>query len=121
MNIVALIGNAASDPELRYTAAGKAVCNVRIAVNRGGGDEADFFTVVCWERQAEVVNEYVQKGRKVGIEGRLAHKTWEAQDGSKRSAVEIVAHRVELLGSRDAEQQQGGTPAGVASDDDIPF
>lgn len=125
MNIVALIGNLASDPELRHTSGGKAVANFRLAVSRGR-DETDFFTVNAWDRTAEVVNEYLAKGRRVAVEGRLQHRTWEAQDGSKRSTVEVVAHRVEMLGSRDdapAAPANEFTPVGGGnqSDDDIPF
>ena len=102
MNIVAIIGNVASDPELRYTAAGRAVCTFRVAVSRPGGDEADFFTVVAWERQAEVCSEYLQNGRRISVEGRLHHSTWDSGD-ERRSKVEIVATRVGLLGSKRME------------------
>ena len=97
MNLVALIGNLAADPEMRYTTSGRAVCTFRLAISRPGGEQADFFTVVAWERQAEICKEYLEKGRRVGIEGRLHYSTWEVEDG-KRSKVEIVAHRVQLLG-----------------------
>ena len=99
MNMVALVGNLASEPELRHTANGRAVCTFRVAVSRVGGEQADFFTVVAWERQAEVCREYLTLGRRVGVEGRLHHSTWEVEEGS-RSKVEVVAHRVELLGNR---------------------
>jgi len=98
MNVVAVIGNVAAQPELRYTPAGKAVCSFRLAVSRPGGEQADFFTIVAWERQAEVCNEYLTIGRRVGVEGRLHHSTWEA-DEKRRSKVEIIAHRVQLLGA----------------------
>jgi single-strand DNA-binding protein len=99
MNLVALIGNVANEPALRYTEAGRAVCTFRLAVSRPGGEQADFFTVVAWERQAEVCAEYLDTGRRVGIEGRLHCSTWEAEDG-RRSKVEIVANRVQLLGAK---------------------
>ena len=99
MNLVAIIGNAAADPELRYTPAGKAICTFRVAVNRAGGDKADFFDVVCWERQAEIANEYIALGRRLGVEGRLQYSTWE-KDGKRHSKVEIVAHRLQLLGGK---------------------
>lgn len=99
MNIVALIGNVASEPILRTTASGRAVCTMRLAVNRPGSDAADFVTVVSWERQAEVVSQYVTTGRRVAVEGRLHHSTWSAEDGGPRSRVEIVASRVHLLSS----------------------
>jgi len=97
MNLVCVIGNVAAAPELRYTDAGRAVCSFRIAVSRPGGEQADFFGVVAWERQAEVCAEYLSVGRRVGIEGRLHHSSWESE-GEKRSKVEIVANRVQLLG-----------------------
>lgn len=97
MNIVALVGNVASEPELRHTSGGRAVCTFRLAVSRPGADQADFFTVVAWERQAEVCAEYLATGRRIAVDGRLHHSTWEVDDG-KRSKVEVVAHRVELLG-----------------------
>jgi single-strand DNA-binding protein len=98
MNVVALIGNVATEPEMRYTPSGRAVCTFRLAVSRPGGEEADFFSIVTWERQAEVCNEYLSLGRRVAIEGRLHHSTWEAEDG-RQSKVEVVASRVELLGA----------------------
>jgi len=102
MNIVALVGHLATDPELRHTAAGKPVCTFRIAISRSAPNEADFFTVVAWERQAEVCSEYLTVGRRVAIDGRLHHATWEVEgaegaDKQRRSKVEVIAHRVELL------------------------
>ncbi|MCW2960373.1 MAG: hypothetical protein JWM25_388 [Thermoleophilia bacterium] len=97
MNVVVLVGNLATDPELRHTANGRAVCTFRLAVSRVGGEEADFVTVVTWERQAEVCAEYLATGRRIAVEGRLHHSTWEVEDG-RRSKVEVVAHRVEMLG-----------------------
>ena len=111
MNIVALVGNLATDPELRHTAAGKAVCTFRMAVSRSVPNEADFFTVVAWERQAEVCKEYLAGGRRVAIDGRLHHSVWEV-DGAegepkqRRSKVEVVAHRVELLGGGPRKESQ---------------
>lgn len=97
MNIVALVGNLATDPELRHTAGGRAVCTFRLAVSRPGGAQADFFTVVAWERQAEICKEYLAVGRRVAVDGRLHHSTWEV-DETRRSKVEVIAHRVEMLG-----------------------
>lgn len=104
MNLVAIIGNAASEPEMRYTPAGRPVATFRMAVNRPGSDTADFFTIVSWERQAEIVNKYVSKGRRVGIEGRLHHTTWET-NGQRNSKIEIIANRVQLLGTKVEERQ----------------
>lgn len=112
MNLVAVIGNVAAQPELRYTTAGRAVCSFRLAVSRPGGEQADFFTVITWERQAEVCNEYLTTGRRVGVEGRLHHATWES-DGSRRSTVEIVATRVDLLGRPRSESTREVTESGA--------
>jgi single-strand DNA-binding protein len=103
MNVVALVGNLATDPELRHTAGGKPVCTFRVAVSRPSGEQADFFTVVAWDRQAEVCKEYLAVGRRVAIDGRLHHSSWQVDEGegkpaSRRSKVEVIAHRVEMLG-----------------------
>lgn len=99
MNIVALIGNVASDPALTYTTNGKAVCTFRIAVSRPGGEDADFFTIASFDRQAEVCNEYLSIGRRIAVEGRMHYAD---RDGSGDHRVEVVANRVELLGARQA-------------------
>jgi len=97
MNSVNLIGNLASDVELREFGEDKRRATFRLAVDRNGKDaEADFFQIVVWDRQAQLCAEYLVKGRKIGLEGRLRHRTWE-EEGQKRSAVEIVAYRVEFL------------------------
>jgi single-strand DNA-binding protein len=96
VNSVNLIGNLCSDVELKELGGDKRVANFRIAVNRGKEAEADFFRVTVWDRQAGLCAEYLCKGRKVGIEGRLRSRSWE-DEGQKRSAVEIVANRVEFL------------------------
>ena len=98
MNIVAVVGNVASEPELRHTSQGRAICTFRVAVSRPGGEEADFFTVAAWERQAEVCKEYLAIGRRVAVDGRMHCRVEVAPDGTRASRIEIVAHRVELLG-----------------------
>lgn len=106
MNMIAIIGNVASEPEHRESAGGKSICTFRIAVSRPGGGEADFFTVSTWERQADVAKQYLTVGRRVGVEGRLHSSTWvDASDEQRRSKVEIVAHRLELLGGRPAPDE----------------
>jgi single-strand DNA-binding protein len=96
VNSVNLIGNLCSDVELKQLGDEKKVANFRVAVNRGKEADADFFRVTVWDRQADLCAEYLCKGRKVGIEGRLRSRSWE-DDGQKRSIVEIVANRVEFL------------------------
>jgi single-strand DNA-binding protein len=97
VNSVNLIGNLSSDVELKQVGDEKRVANFRVAVDRGGRDAgADFFRVSVWDRQADLCAQYLCKGRKVAIEGRLRSRSWE-DEGQKRSAVEIVANRVEFL------------------------
>ena len=139
INRVVLVGNLTRDPELRHTPSGTAVCNLRLAVNTRRKDETgqwvdkpNYFDVTIWGNQAESCAQYLSKGRPVGVDGRLDWREWQAQDGSKRESVEIVAESVQFLGSRDS----GGdapqfVPAGAAgesadfpssaTDDDIPF
>jgi len=100
VNAVHLIGRLTQDVELRERGETK-VAQLRLAVPRGrdknGEDRgADFVDVVCFGRQAEVCADYLAKGRKVALEGRLKYRTWE-DEGKKRSAVEVVAYRVEFL------------------------
>jgi single-strand DNA-binding protein len=101
---VFLIGRLTRDPELRFTPSGAAVANIGIAVNRRykGQDgewveEASFFNVVAWNRQAEFVNEYLRKGNQILVDGRLQSRSWETPDGQKRSVVEVVANRIQSL------------------------
>lgn len=121
MNIVALVGNLATDPELRVTEGKRKVCTFRLAVSRADGTTADFFTVVAWERQAEVCAEFLSVGRRVAIDGRLHHSTWQIEnpDGDKperRSKVEVIAHRVEMLGRPRREEPD----VDLAADAEVP-
>lgn len=99
MNRVILIGRLARDPELRFTASGKAVATFSIAVNRpfSKEKEADFFNVVVWGKSAENCANYLSKGRLVGLEGRLQSRSYETQTGEKRYITEVIADQVEFL------------------------
>jgi single-strand DNA-binding protein len=132
MNRVILMGNLTRDPELRYTPSGAAVANLGIAVNRrfknSAGDwqeEASFFTIVVWGRQAENCSQYLAKGRPILVEGRLQSRSWETPEGQKRSVVEVVADNVQFLGG--AGRQDGGsdetleTAGAEVLEEDIPF
>jgi single-strand DNA-binding protein len=146
INRVVLVGNLTRDPELRQTPSGTSVCKLRIAVNTrqkdpsgNWGDKPNYFDVTVWGNQAESCSQFLSKGRPVGIDGRLDWREWDAQDGTKRQAVEIIADTVQFLGSRDDNQQgsgggqgrgefvQAGAPStpspdfGGGADDDIPF
>jgi single-strand DNA-binding protein len=110
LNKVFLIGNLTRDPELRYTPSGLAVVNLRLAVNRRYKDkngenkeETCFLTVTAWDKQAEVCNQYLQKGRPIFVEGRLQSRSWETSDGQKRNVLDVRAERIQFLGSPKAE------------------
>jgi len=99
VNVVTLIGNLATDVELKDVGEDMQVATFVLAVDRIGKDEADFFKVSTWNKQAENCDRYLSKGRQVALEGRLKSSSWEDSDGNKRSAVEVVAHRVQFLSS----------------------
>ncbi len=143
INRVTLVGRLTRDPELRHIPSGTAVLELGLAVNGRQQDEAgnwvdkpNFFDVKVYGRQAETLAQHLQKGRRIGIDGRLDWRSWEAQDGTKRSKVDVVAQNVQFLDSRSDGESGGGSgggyipndvppPAGdfpsSPTDDDIPF
>ena len=110
MNVVTLIGNLATDVELKDVGEDLQVATFVLAVDRIGKDEADFFKVSTWNKQAELCAQYLEKGRKVGVDGRLRSSSWEDSDGNKRNAVEVVANRVEFLTPRAGKQEATDIP-----------
>jgi len=104
VNVVTLIGNLATDVELRDVGQDMQVASFLLAVDRPGKDEADFVRVSTWNKQAELCAQYLAQGRKVGVDGRLRSSSWEDSDGNKRNAIEVVANRVEFLSSREKEE-----------------
>ena len=102
INHVVLVGRLTRDAEIKYTSSGQAVCKFSVAVNRRRKtgdqwvDEPNFFDVVVWGRQGESLNQYLVKGKQVGLDGELRQDRWE-QDGQNRSRVEIVANNLQLL------------------------
>jgi single-strand DNA-binding protein len=125
LNRVMLIGNLGRDPEMRFTANGSAVTTISVAVNRnfsGEGDrreETEWFRVVAWNKLAELVQSYLQKGQRVYVEGRLSTRSWEGQDGQRRYTTEVVANQVLFL---DRPRGAGfpDTPGDI-DPDDLPF
>ena len=115
-NRVILAGNLTRDPELRFTNDGVPVCSFGLAVNRvrSRDEEVDFFDISAWRELGETIANYKKKGDPILVEGRLQYRTWEAQDGSKRSKVDIVADNVQFLGGRADADGGGGAPAGAA-------
>ena len=148
VNKVILLGNLGRDPETRYTTGGDAVTNLNIATSEQWKDKSgekqertEWHTVVFFGRQAEIAGEYLKKGRQVYIEGRLQTRKWQDKDGQDRYTTEIVADRMQMLGSREgggasapemAERHAAAEPRAAAKpgaakknvddlDDDIPF
>lgn len=114
LNRVQLIGNLTRDPELRYTPAGNAVCTFGLATNRSWTtdsgekrEEVDFHRIVAWNKLAELCSQFLVKGRKVYVEGRLSTRNWTAQDGAQKSTTEVVIDDMILL------DKQGGSSAGA--------
>lgn len=147
LNKCMVIGNLGRDPEMRYTPSGQAVTQFTVAVNRNYKDqqgerqeETEWFRVVAWGQQAEFAAEYLRKGAKVYVEGRIQTRQWEGQDGQKRYTTELVANTIQNLERRprdDAGPDAGGSqeprprpqPAGQRAQseqpepdyDDLPF
>src|SRR5439155_7258766 len=139
VNKVILVGNLGANPEMRFTQGGQAVANLRIATterwtDKGGQrqEATEWHRVVVWGKQAEIVGQYLTKGRQVYVEGRIRTRQWQDQSGQKRFSTEVVAQNVQMLGARGErgpEEMNATVPAeepaaadfGVGPDDDIPF
>lgn len=117
MNKVILVGNLARDPEMRTTQSGIACCNFTVAVNRKysnqqtGQREADFINCVAWRQTAEFVQKYFSKGNKIGLSGSLQTRSYDARDGSKRYATEVLVDDVEFVVSKSDGQPSASTAA----------
>ena len=113
LNKVILIGNLTRDPELRYTPAGTAVCTFGVATNRSWTtdsgekkEDAEFHKIVAWNKLAELCSQFLVKGRKVFVEGRLSTRSWNAQDGTQKTTTEIIISDMILLDSRGARKAE---------------
>ena len=137
INKVILVGNVGQDPEIRYTPQGAAVANLSVATSESWKDKntgeqqekTEWHRVVAFRRLAEIIGEYVNKGSKVYIEGKLQTRKWQDNNGQDRYTTEIVANEMQMLGSRgrndDSVGEEFAAPSGNAGDggfdDDIPF
>lgn len=128
LNLTQIIGNLGKAPEMRYTANGNAVTNFTVAVSRSWGDEAgrreetEWFTVICWNKLAEVTGQHLDKGRKVYCSGRMATRSWDGPDGVKRYRTELVADKVLFLDKGSQHDAADWPDVGEALDpDDLPF
>ena len=116
MNIVILIGNVATDVDVKELAAEKKVAGFLLAVDRRSKEGgADFVRVSAWDRQADLCRRFLGKGKRVAVEGRLRSRSWEEADGKRRSAVEVVASHLEFLPDRGASAGEAPFEAAVAS------
>ncbi len=136
VNKVILIGNLGQDPELKYTPSGAAVTTLSMATSENWKDKdgnrqekTEWHRVVLWRRLAEVAGEYLKKGSKIYIEGRLQTRSWDDKDGNKRYTTEIVGDNMTMLDSKgDGGSSRSAdapppmeTPAANAAEDDLPF
>ena len=131
MNRVYLIGNLTRDPELATTTSGVSVCRFALAVQRRfsnaeGEREADFFNVVVWRGQGENCHKYLKKGSKCAVVGSLQNRSYDANDGSKRTITEIVADEVEFLTTKASDAERPADKKEVSElepidDDSLPF
>jgi len=130
LNKVMIIGNVGTDPEMRFTPNGKPVTSFSLATSRTftspegeRRQETEWFNVVTWNRLAETCNQFLTKGRRAYVEGRLHTRTWEGQDGQKRTRVEVIANTVLFLDRSGAtapteEAVEGTEPVET---DELPF
>ena len=102
MNNVVLIGNISTDLELKQTMNGKSVCQFNLAIN-GYGEKTDFVPVQVWNKQAENLVKFQQKGSKIGVVGRISVDNYE-QEGQKKTFTKVIAHEVEFLGTKQQEK-----------------
>jgi len=131
MNKIILIGNLAADPEFKKTSGDVSVCTFRLAVqrrfaNQQGVREADFINIVAWRQVADLCARYLKKGRKAGVVGSLQVRQYDAKDGTKRTAYEVIADEVEFLSppqNENAGQKNEPTEYVMVEveDDDLPF
>ncbi|MBI3797059.1 MAG: single-stranded DNA-binding protein [Deltaproteobacteria bacterium] len=142
VNKVILVGNLGKDPEVRFTPSGRAVAKFPLATTdswmdqeSGRQERTEWHNIVVWGKQAENCGQYLAKGRQVYIEGAIRSRSYDDKDGNKRYITEVVAQRVQFLGSgggggggRASQSESGGSAggfddfgAGPVPDDDIPF
>ncbi|HIL09593.1 MAG TPA: single-stranded DNA-binding protein [Candidatus Latescibacteria bacterium] len=143
VNKVILIGNLGADPEVRYTPDGAPVANFNLATSESWNDRTsgekqertEWHRLVVWRKLAEIVGQYLKKGSKIYIEGKLQTRSWEDQSGQKRYTTEVVVNELQMLDSRGegggdgmsrdpgpaAQPEYGPPPGGAAEEDDLPF
>jgi len=127
LNKVMIIGNLGQDPEMRYTPSGKPLTKFRMAANRSWTTddgqkqtETEWFNIIAWGKLAEICNQYLSKGQRVYVEGRLHTRNWTDDEGNYRSATEVVAKEMIMLDGR-SQEEQGEAETQEESEDVFPF
>ena len=122
INNVCLTGRLGQDTDMRITPAGKATVSASLAVSGFSKDKTDWIRLVVWEKTAEIMNQYCKKGDQIGVTGRLQVRDYQAQDGTKRTATEVVVSSLTLLGGKkDSTPRQQEAPRPQVSDDELPY
>jgi len=132
LNIAIVMGRLGRDPELRYTAGGTSVCKFSVAVDSvyKGEKQTDWFNIVCFGKTADNCGQYLQKGREVLIDGSIKIRSYEDKDGNKKYITEILANRVQFLGSNGSKRSESkpeeskadqGESKADYDDEDLPF
>lgn len=115
LNNVTLMGRLVADPEIRTTSSGKSVATFRIAVDRAyskdGNKQADFITIVAWEKTADFISKYFKKGSMIALRGEIQTRNYEDSNGNKRTAVEVLAREVSFCGGKNEGVSAPSTPA----------
>lgn len=121
INQVILMGRLTRDPETRMTPSGKRVTSFSLAVDRQGSDgQADFFNVVAWEKTAELISQYLTKGRRALIQGRLRQDSWDDKEtGKKRSSIEVIANDVTFLDGPNGSSSSSSSNNSSSSNDEV--
>jgi len=132
MNRIILLGRLVKDPDVKVTTSGKTVCTFTLAVDRpfsgkDGKREADFINIQTWNKTAELIGNYVSKGQRLLVDGRLQIRSYDGKDGQKHYATEVIADRVEFIERKEKSAQKAeseameGFGSEVQFDEEIPF
>lgn len=126
LNVIAIQGRLVSDPEMRQTTTGKSVCSFTIACDRGRKDSngqniVDWIPVVAWERTAEFICKYFQKGQMIVLDGRLQSRNYKDRDGNNRTAIEINANNANFAGPKSQQDAPAGGYASASGEPNIQF
>ena len=132
MNRIILLGRLAKDPDVKVTTSGKTVCTFTLAVDRpfsgkDGKREADFINIQTWNKTAELIGNYVSKGQRLLVDGRLQIRSYDGKDGNKHYVTEVIADRVEIIERKEKSAQKAeseameGFGSEVQFDEEIPF